>query len=925
MLTSKLRTVHRSLRKEEAMTTTHDKTRARVALVSLALMIVFAWSATALGQWTTNGTNISNSNTGNVGVGTTTPAYKLDIVTPSQWAARFRKTDATNGGIIIESAAGFNPNLAFSVNGTFKWYLNSNSSSSDSLQFWESTGTFPRFTLTQAGNLGLGTVTPTGLFTVASSAAASNTMALFDTANDTATTFPNLVFQRSRGSQTTRTAVMSGDRLGGFAFRGYGATNFNVNNDNAVIRAFAAENFTDTAMGTYMTFETTPSGTAVRTEKMRINANGNVGIGTANPGYTLDVNGNMNVQGGVTWFRQSSGLAGNEGAYIAIGANGNNEAALSLGVYRAGVYTNRFLVNNFGHVILQPNADLNVGIGTNTPGYRLDVQNGMVNAAGGLCIAGDCKTAWSQVGGSGSSQWTTSGTSIYYNTGNVGLGTTTPTYKLEVQSPSRYSMAAIGDGDSVGYAGITIGAKTTSGIASNRTTHFNLSMRKDSWFGGDTSGPSFVIEAVNNNVGGYVAPFIITSTNNVILNGGQGANTLSYGNVGIGTTAPVVKLAVGGPGANVYNTTLWTENNIHAQGNETLTQGGRARVRLGTAWNYAAVYADASSTGVNNDLMLGSSSGTIRVGPNVSAGAPMNLIVPNGNVGIGTPTPGAGYRLDVQGGSINTSGGLCIAGDCKTAWSQVGGGGSSQWTTSGTTIYYNGGNVGIGTSTPTALLDVRNSDGTFYAGFGYGTNKETFIRAGSASTGVLHVGDLNTTKTLLQEGSGNVGIGTATPNSQYKLDVAGNINSSGTITGNNIVAKYQDVAEWVPSSHAFSGGTVVVLDSSASNQVTASNKAYDTRVAGVVSLRPGLILGEAAKDRVLVATTGRVKVMVDASNGPIEIGDLLVTSDVPGVAMKSVPVEIGGVQIHRPGTLIGKALEPLPKGRAEILVLLSLQ
>jgi hypothetical protein len=338
------------------------------------------------------------------------------------------------------------------------------------------------------------------------------------------------------------------------------------------------------------------------------------------------------------------------------------------------------------------------------------------------------------------------------------------------------------------------------------------------------------------------------------------------------------------------------------------------------------VYADASSTGVNNDLMLGSSSGTIRVGPNVSAGAPaMNLIVPNGNVGIGTPTPGAGYRLDVQGGSINTSGGLCIAGDCKTAWSQVGGGSSSQWTTSGTTIYYNGGNVGIGTSSPTALLDVRNSDGTFYAGFGYGTNKETFIRAGSASTGVLHVGDLNTTKTLLQEGSGNVGIGTATPNSQYKLDVAGNINSSGTITGNNIVAKYQDVAEWVPSSHAFSGGTVVVLDSSTSNQVTASNKAYDTRVAGVVSLRPGLILGEAAKDRVLVATTGRVKVMVDASNGPIEIGDLLVTSDVPGLAMKSVPVEIGGVQIHRPGTLIGKALEPLPKGRGEILVLLSLQ
>ena len=40
---------------------------------------------------------------------------------------------------------------------------------------------------------------------------------------------------------------------------------------------------------------------------------------------------------------------------------------------------------------------------------------------------------------------------------------------------------------------------------------------------------------------------------------------------------------------------------------------------------------------------------------------------------------------------------------------------------------------------------------------------------------------------------------------------------------------------------------------------------------------------------------------------------------------KSVPVELGGLRIHRPGTLIGKALEPLAQGTGEILVLLSLQ
>ncbi len=133
------------------------------------------------------------------------------------------------------------------------------------------------------------------------------------------------------------------------------------------------------------------------------------------------------------------------------------------------------------------------------------------------------------------------------------------------------------------------------------------------------------------------------------------------------------------------------------------------------------------------------------------------------------------------------------------------------------------------------------------------------------------------------------------------------------------------MAEWVPSSEQLPSGTVVVLDSTKSNQVISSTQAYDTRVAGVISEQPGIALGESGAGKVLVATTGRVLVQVDASKSPIHIGDLLVTSDVPGVAMKSEPVNVGGVQIHRPGTLIGKALEPLDKGTGKILVLLSLQ
>jgi hypothetical protein len=98
-----------------------------------------------------------------------------------------------------------------------------------------------------------------------------------------------------------------------------------------------------------------------------------------------------------------------------------------------------------------------------------------------------------------------------------------------------------------------------------------------------------------------------------------------------------------------------------------------------------------------------------------------------------------------------------------------------------------------------------------------------------------------------------------------------------------------------------------------------------TRAWRESSEKPGIALGEGGANKVLVATTGRVLVKVDASNGPIHIGDLLVTSDIPGLAMKSEPITIGNRKMHMPGTLIGKALEPLAKGSGRILVLLSLQ
>lgn len=172
--------------------------------------------------------------------------------------------------------------------------------------------------------------------------------------------------------------------------------------------------------------------------------------------------------------------------------------------------------------------------------------------------------------------------------------------------------------------------------------------------------------------------------------------------------------------------------------------------------------------------------------------------------------------------------------------------------------------------------------------------------------------------------AGNVGIGE--PNPTARLVVAGDLVATGSITGASVInAVFQDLAEWVPADADLLPGTVVVLNPARDNEVMASHRPYDSSVAGVVSEQPGILLGVAGDSKEQIATTGRVRVRVDATAAPIRIGDLLVTSGKPGLAMRSEPMQVGAAAIHRPGTIIGKALQALQAGEGEILVLLSLQ
>jgi len=78
----------------------------------------------------------------------------------------------------------------------------------------------------------------------------------------------------------------------------------------------------------------------------------------------------------------------------------------------------------------------NVGIGTSTPAQKLDVVGGYVRSDTGFCIGSSCITSWPPGGGGGEAYWVLSGSNLYTSSTawNVGIGTTSPQRKLHIHS-----------------------------------------------------------------------------------------------------------------------------------------------------------------------------------------------------------------------------------------------------------------------------------------------------------------------------------------------------------------------------------------------------------------------------------------------------------------------------------------------------------
>ena len=167
----------------------------------------------------------------------------------------------------------------------------------------------------------------------------------------------------------------------------------------------------------------------------------------------------------------------------------------------------------------------------------------------------------------------------------------------------------------------------------------------------------------------------------------------------------------------------------------------------------------------------------------------------------------------------------------------------------------------------------------------------------------------------------DAGIGGSNPwPGSYKLYVNGNVYVKGTYS-----SPYCDIAElYEPSqeSDELEPGDIVILDEMEEMKIKKSDSPYSPYsplVVGVVSTNPNMTMGvlEDNQDHPPVALLGRVPTKVTTENGPIKIGDYIVSSSKPGYGMRCEDFT------QCQGAIIGKALQKLESGEGIVEVLID--
>ncbi len=601
---------------------------------------------------------------------------------------------------------------------------------------------------------------------------------------------------------------------------------------------------------------------------------GNVGIGTANPQRALSIDGIVESTSGN--FGELTGVAN----FRALTAYYNN--SYGNGTDGAGVLQAVRIGVGYTPIILNPQGG-NIGIGTTTPAGILDVRPpDAASGAGSSVIIKAQKGAANNVGGnlllsSGDNGADSGNGYIAFgigapvvgpsfsvnermrisSAGNVGIGTTAPVARINVVSNDPSDPIAIfsqTNGSNVGRVAVDSPIDDSSHPAL-------ITFRRagnDKWsLGGIYGSDSFGI--------GTASPLA-----------NQKVVVTTAGNVGIGTAIPNAPLEVAGPEATI-------------------------RLNRNDGTGYFDLHASSAMSGSNADFFLtpGQPSSGIVLRARDADGIITNAlgIDRNGNVGIGTGTPSV--KLEVAGPVKATA----FQGD-GSALTGVGAIGPAGGDLSGS--YPNP------VIAPNAITITK---------IGTGAVGNVQLLSDAASLNKVSGGNIIVSGT-------NIGIGTATPSAtlevagNIKITGAGNMLSTPklAITGGADVAEPFDIAgEDIPA------GSVVVIDEAHPGHLKLSDQPYDARVAGIVSgaggVQPGLTLAQQGvlEGRHQVALVGRVYAQADATDVPIHPGDLLTTSSTPGHLMRATDRD------RAQGAILGKAMTSLESGEGLVLVLVTLQ